>query len=149
MRPYRAGDAAQIMADGLRSSDYEEVAGLGHDPYFALLASAKVNPQHTLTVTADDHPVAIFGVSPTAIEGVGSPWFLASYGIGKVRRRFARETLQWVEWMNLLYPTLLNYVDASNRVSRLWLRKAGFTIYSPEPIGVKGKLYSPFSRTRK
>lgn len=152
MRPYSPGDAALIALDGLRSSDVEEVAGLGRDPAVALLESVQASPTDTFTVTADGHPVAVFGVSPIyspGCEGWGAPWFLASDGIYKVRRQFANETRYWVEWMNSLYAILFNYVDATNRVSRLWLRKAGFEILPPKPIGVDGKLYAPFHRIRR
>jgi hypothetical protein len=90
----------------------------------------------------------MFGVSPTGDVRVGSPWFLATDRIMDVARQFDAQTIHWVTWMQRVYPLLENYVAHSNRVSRFWLRRAGFTIHPPQPIGIKGELYSPFTRHR-
>jgi len=137
-----------ILTDGLRDSDVDELLNVGLDPSDALAES--IYPTTTFTVTADDHPVAMFGVGPSAEHPfVGIPWFLATDGIVAVANQFAAQTIHWVTWMNRVYPVLKNYVAHDNRVSRLWLRRAGFTLHPPVPLGRNGELYSPFSRHRK
>jgi hypothetical protein len=139
------------VAQGLRKADIEEIEGLGRAPYAALAHSIAVTAPHTMTVVSDDLPVAVFGVVRTEHEGrfYGSPWFLGTDGIYTVAREFARQTIHWVNWMNAQYPTLMNVMSDSNRLSKRWLRNAGFTVHPPRPLGVDGKLYCPFTRERK
>lgn len=104
---------------------------------------------HTMVVIAGDEPVAVFGVTAHPLDPtLGSPWFLATDGIYRVSLEFAKQTLMWVDWMNAQYSQLFNIMSDSNRVSKRWLRNAGFTIHPPKPLGVDGKLYCPFTRTR-
>lgn len=147
MRPFQPGDLAQIVAQGLRKSDNDEIEGLGQRPFVALSNSIQSTAPHCMTVVAGDLPVAVFGAAEVR-PGVGTPWFLATDGIYLVSREFAKQTQSWVNWMNAQFPFLMNLMSDDNRVSKRWLRNAGFTIHPPKPIGVDGKLYCPFTRRR-
>lgn len=146
------GDEEIILAVGLRPEDVLELRGLGCGPEAAVVDSVRADPTTTMVVTADNEPCAVFGVAPILGAGVapgtGAPWFLATPRIYDVARQFADQTIYWVEWMNRAYPRLMNYMRYDNRVSRAWLRRAGFTIHPPQPIGLDGAKYSLFTRER-
>ena len=139
-------DTQHLLEVGLRACDVEELAGLGVGPAEGLASS--IHPTQTFAVTADGEPVALFGVGPTTDPEVGAPWFLATDGIYRVANQFAEQTVYWVTWMNRVYPRLRNYMADDNRVSMAWLRRAGFRIHRPQPIGAGGKLYRLFTRNR-
>ncbi len=121
----------------LREPDREEIeAATGQDP--ALVLEMSLNS--SIMVWAgriDGELLCIFGVGVlTVLSGIGVPWLLGSKSIDKYSKTFMRQTVPYMNKMKRLCPILINYVDARNRKSIVWLKRLGFTILEPEPWGV-------------
>ena len=78
---------------------------------------------------------------------VGAVWMLCSPKILKYRRRFAKESRQWIEAMHQRYDLLWNVVDERNAVHIRWLTWCGFTfINRHETLGVAQVPFLEFVR---
>lgn len=117
----------------LRGPDREELTAQSPEVSCedTVVASFAVSAPLCFTLLWDGNPVAIFGVSATEEEGVGSVWMLGTDGILSAAGYLARFTTQWVEWMNTIYPFLSNQCSASNTVSIAWLKHSGFEFGDP------------------
>ena len=117
----------------------------GRDPLHALLDGIE-NSDLAWTAEDEDGPWGIFGIAPWYLD-VGCPWFLGSDGVRKHRRFFLEQTRVYVAEMHRLYPMLVNVVDARNRDSLVYLRRAGFTIDKLIPhYGVEQRPFYRFSK---
>ena len=111
-----------------------------------VIASYQLSVPLCFTVVWDGEPVAMFGVAPTAVPEVGAVWMLGTPGLLAASAYVSRFTLPWVEWMNNLYPTILNECHSENTVSLRWLKHAGFTFGDPKEIA-DDVFFTPFWRT--
>lgn len=144
--PATPAHAARVAAD-MRQADIDEVrAAAGLDPCAALLCSMESSDYALCMIDDRDEPFAIFGVGP-GLPGTGSPWLLGTPGVERNARWFLRVTPPLLLQMHERYPVLLNYVDARNRASILWLtRWMGFQLDALLPFGVEGRDFFQFSK---
>lgn len=123
--PSRPSDVYQILKDGLRASDLEELGGLGRDPKECLLSGLRGCGALVFTVFVDRHPVAMFGAAPIE-PGVASVWLLGTEGLNRARRELLMDAPVWLDMLNMIYPTLTNFVSEDNVGTIFWLERMGF-----------------------
>ncbi|WP_428659501.1 hypothetical protein [Reyranella sp.] len=142
IRPATVADARMLV---LRAADREEVEALtGRDPREALVASVERSAS-AWAGRADGELVCLFGVVPMSLVGVvGVPWLLGSDAVARYGRPFLRRNRVYLREMLRVFPVLRNVVDARNAVSIRWLRWLGFTLGTPQPMGVRGLPFIPF-----
>lgn len=146
LRPLAAGDI-QFVAEHMRGADRAELAAVHGEQAspLHLLAQAVLNSPDVWTgVTADGEPICICGVAPRCLlTGSASPWLLGTEKLFTEPGALVREGHRYIGRMRLIYPELVNYVDARNTKSIRWLRRLGFTVHPAEPYGRAGL---PFHR---
>lgn len=142
IRPATMDDARRLV---LRRADREEIDALtGRDPQ-AMLAESVARSASAWAGRADGALVCLFGVVPVSLTGVtGIPWLLGSDAVAAYGRPFLRRNRAYVRAMLRDFPVLANVVDARNAVSIRWLRWLGFTLGTPQPMGIKGLPFIPF-----
>lgn len=135
-----------IAAD-VRPQDRAEIGALGlyRDVVSALRASVVSSP-HCAVFLSNGVPLCVFGVSPVSIlTGVGSPWLIGSVALEQHVRELVPLAAPYIRLMLRIYPHLENHVHAENRRAVRWLRAAGFTIHPPQPYGLRGQMFHPFT----
>lgn len=141
----------------MREADVREVEdGTGHSIEDALRWSYASSGAECWAMTAENIPVAIFGVAPhhTPLTGVpdgivGNPWLLGTDDMRLITRDFVIQTPDWVDLMQCYYPYLVNWVDDRNEVSKNWLKWCGFRLVCKEPFGPKQLPFWRFERIRE
>lgn len=144
-------DAVAYIAENLREADREELrASLGPEwgVEEALRTSWLSSRQAWLIVDETQLPVAITGVAPHFIEGLGVAWMMGTEGITKAGRDFSRKTRWMVEQLHKAgFKVLFNYVDARNELAMRWLEWAGFKITGADPRhGPEQRLFLEFTK---
>lgn len=131
-------DAARLV-EQMRPADYAEVvASSGQDVLGAVQSSLARTPD-PFAVESAGELLIIGGVVPISLlSGQGSPWLLGTVALDRFPGRLTRGAKTYLSRMQTEYPHLLNYVDARNVRSVLWLRRLGFTVHPAEPYGVAG-----------
>lgn len=144
------GEAVSYLADNLRPADLDEVhAMLGTDPETAMLSSIQASSDAWLVTDRTNLPIALFGVAPSMVPSVGTPWMLGTPGIAAEATSFARQTRRYVEEVQARYRVLTNFVDARNTEAIDWLLFAGFDLIDADTsYGPEERLFLQFSRTR-
>lgn len=144
----RLATVADAHALVLRAADRAEVEALtGRDPREALVESVERSALAWAGL-ADGELVCLFGVVPMTLTGVtGVPWLLGSDAVTRYGRPFLRRNRFYVAEMLRVFPVLRNVVDARNTVSIRWLAWLGFTLGAPQPMGVRGLPFIPFTRS--
>lgn len=142
IRPATVEDALALV---LRQADREEVEALtGRDAREALVESV-VRSAAAWAGLANGELVCLFGVVPMSLVGVtGIPWLLGSDAVTRYGRPFLRRNRAYLREMLREFPVLRNVVDARNTVSIRWLEWLGFTLGTPQPMGVCGLPFIPF-----
>ncbi len=143
IRPATVEDALALV---LRQADREEVEALtGRDAREALVESV-VRSAAAWAGLANGELVCLFGVVPVSLVGVtGIPWLLGSDAVTCYGRPFLRRNRAYLREMLREFPVLRNVVDARNTVSIRWLEWLGFTLGTPQPMGVCGLPFIPFA----
>ena len=143
IRPAMVEDALALV---LRQADREEVKALtGRDPREALVESVERSAAAWAGL-ANGELVCLFGVVPVSLVGVtGIPWLLGSDAVTRYGRPFLRRNRTYLREMLREFPVLRNVVDARNTVSIRWLEWLGFTFGAPQPMGVRGLPFIPFT----
>ena len=101
-------------------------------------------------VCHDDNPVAIYGLTfRDMLSGIGSPWMLTANGIENAKRELITDVMDVLGIMLTICPTLVNHVHVENRMSVKWLRRLGFVLEAPEPIGLGGEMFHKFSMVKE
>lgn len=144
------GEALAYLSTNLRPADEDEVyAQLNADPYEAMKASLLASSDAWLVTDREGLPIALMGVAPSALPGVGNPWLVGTPGIEEEAISFARQTPRYVEEMHKDYELLTNFVDARNEASIDWLLFAGFSLFDADPRhGPEKRLFFQFTRSR-
>lgn len=142
IRPASFRDALTLV---LRRADREEVEALsGRNPREALVESVEQSSS-AWTGLADGKLVCCFGVTPLTLIGVtGTPWLVGSDEIYNYRIHFLRRNHAYIAEMLWQFPILRNVVDARNTLSVRWLRRLGFRLGEPTPMGLHGEPFIPF-----
>ena len=143
IRPATVEDALALV---LRQADREEVEALtGRDAREALVESV-VRSAAAWAGLANGELLCLFGVVPVSLVGVtGIPWLLGSDAVTRYGRPFLRRNRVYLREMLREFPVLRNVVDARNTVSIRWLEWLGFTLGTPQPMGVRGLPFIPFT----
>lgn len=124
----------------LRQQDRKEIAlSSGDDSVAVLLRSWRASDECWVAVESG-HPICIYGVAP--VDGLGSPWMVATPEVYRHAKRLVRDGRKWVERIQADYPELFNFVYVENRASIAWLHALGFTI--GELIEEYGACRAPF-----
>lgn len=147
-RPPRPGDAEHVLRH-LRAADLAECQAAGHDPADSLAHGLR----HSLlawTGTVDDEPALAMGCVPmgSLLSGVGVPWLLGTDLVPRHGRAFMRPAPRYIAEMLGMFPHLLNFVHAENRVAVGWLRHMGFRIHEAAPYGPHGAAFHLFEAYR-
>jgi hypothetical protein len=127
-------DHVDWISKNMRKADVEEVAAAGGKGPVRALSGSLERSAVAWTGMIDDRPVCMFGVSPIDIlGGIGSPWLLGTDEIERCAVSFLRLNKRYVAQMLDLFPHLVNFVDARNKLSIKWLKWLGFR-FDPEPV---------------
>jgi len=138
------------MAPKLRKADLNEIqAGLGIHPLKALgVGFTESRPCLTAADSADDEPIAMFGVVPVGSEGTprtGSIWLLGTDGIYPHKTQFLRESKARLAEVCAGYDVVGNFIDARNGLHIIWLKWLGFTLLRKIPhFGAEGREFIEF-----
>lgn len=146
-RPATPSDIVELMPR-LRQSDIDECEALfGRDTALEATMHGLRNDGVAFMMVRDGESIAVFGVCPGDEPGVGVPWMIGTNALDKCRRELMADARSCVAVWHRFYPTLANVVDARNAKSIRWLKRLGFTLHSPEPMGVEGLPFHRFDRT--
>ncbi|HGW4611439.1 TPA: hypothetical protein ACNIE9_002769 [Enterobacter chengduensis] len=143
-------DHIEAMLPHVRQADVEEfLATNGWSPRRVLETGLRTST-FCCAGLVNGEVVTIFGVAPASmIGGSGIPWLVGTDALEKYQRTFLRRCGKVVNAMLTVYPYLENYVDARNRVARVWLHWLGFTIEEPKPYGIQRLPFHRFHMERK
>lgn len=138
-------ELVKAIADDMRQADIDEVwASSRHTPIEAMISSWKMSDSSVI-VTVNDEPCVMIGlVIRDILSGSGVPWLLGTDNALKYKRHFITQVPAIIDEMLAICPKLYNYVHADNKVSIRWLKRIGFTIEAPLPIGYDGALFHKF-----
>jgi hypothetical protein len=137
IKPATMADAVYI-GEHLRLADDIELRACQQDAPCVAVVRSYSAAEWCNIVHVDGVPAVIYGVTRTNIDGVGSPWMLATDDIAKIGRRFLKGSRAEVQRMRESFPWLYNKVHCENRLSMKWLRWLGFEIFD-DPVGSGGK----------
>lgn len=132
-------DDAVAVAYNLRWQDIAELQAMrGEDVNVRdALVSAVRRSSHCWAACKDGAVLAVFGVAPISLlEGLGSPWLLATPQAERCAGALVKQGREYISIMQRIYPRMVNFVDARNRKSIRWLKRLGFVIHDPAPVGV-------------
>ncbi len=97
------------------------------------------------TLTFDGEVGGIFGVASVSLmSGRGAPWLIGTPLIDRHRGAFIKLCKVHIPRMLAAFPLLINVIDVRNVKSIAWLKRAGFEILAPIPLGPEGMPFHPF-----
>jgi hypothetical protein len=134
----------RAVAASMRPADIAEVWALAHHSPLQAVELSLAAPGEQLAFIADGMPLAVFGCSRTALDGVGTPWLLGAVGVERYARQFIELGRAHVARWATEYDELINVVDARNTVSVRWLLRLGFAFHDPVLLGPDACLFLPF-----
>lgn len=141
-RPLQDGDVEALLK-GMRACDREEVRAMVGDGYEDWLRETIPQSELLWAGMYGGEFGSILGASEIE-PGIGSPWLLATDVADKNPAAVLECGMTYVPKMLERFPRLFNYVDARNKKSIRWLKRIGFTILPPEPVGSAGALFHGF-----
>lgn len=149
LRPSIESDI-QHIAERLRAADRDEIiarhgAVTDFEGILRLSVALTVDPE-TMIAPGTGEPVAILGVAPPSLLGnFGVPWLVGTERLFTFPRALLQGGRVFVREKLEQYGNLQNVVDHRNTLSINWLKRIGFTIDPPQPLGPYGV---PFHRFR-
>lgn len=139
----------EYLSKHMRQCDVDEIwASHHHSPKEALEISLK---ESNIALTVEDNGVvvAMFGTCPQSLLGAkATVWMLATDGLDKIKRRFAKNSRRFIEFLLSHYPYLFNYVHTNNVKSIEWLRFCGAKFSPPIRYGVEQEVFQYFWFTK-
>lgn len=138
----------RAVAASMRPADIAEVWAIAHHSPLQAVDLSLAAPGEQLAFLVDDMPLAVFGCSRTALDGIGTPWLLGAVGVERFARQFIELGCAYVARWATEYDELINVVDARNTVSVRWLLRLGFAFHDPVLIGPDACLFLPFHLRR-
>lgn len=146
---YRRVTAEDILqlSENARVLDVQEVEAVTHMTMHETLEYSVRTSSLCASAYVDGKLNAILGVCPQStsiINTVGVPWMIGTDLVTENRRVFCAEYSTIINQMLGEYSLLENYVDSRNKPAVTFLRKAGFTLESPKPFGIKGVNFHRF-----
>lgn len=132
------------LALTMREADQREIVSAGFTPKSALWRSYRESI-YRKTALVDNRVAACWGVTGNLFGGKGVPWLLTSSHCELVSPLvFARIYKKETKTMLRMFPTLVNYVDASYTEAVRLLEICGFQLDDPEQFGRNGALFHRF-----
>ena len=133
------------MKEKLRKEDILEIERkTGREPYHVLVESYRKS-DIAFVGLIDNEIACAWGVAKESILSDESTiWLLSTEMMKKAPVAVAKKTKKELEKLLQIYPKIGNYVDSEYRLCIRWLRWLGFTVDNPEPVGVRGALFSKF-----
>jgi hypothetical protein len=124
----------------LRDSDINEIrSAYGEDPDAILEESWMCDGADRWALKVGDEVVGLFGVNPAGeLAGYGIPWILGTDNLSKASNFLILKSRVYLEFMLKRYKVLVNYVDARNLKSLLWLKWSGFRVHDASAFGAEG-----------
>ena len=146
IRPVLPGDAEAVVAN-LRPHDRDECdALLGPGKVLHAVHEGLSKSLLAWTGTVGEEVALVGGLVPlNLLAGQGAPWMVGTPLIDRHPGAFIRLNAPYIARMLAVLPHLINVVDARNVKSIRWLRRAGFTVHPPIPLGVAGLPFHPFT----
>lgn len=143
LSPASLAHAAPLVAE-MRALDLQEaIATAGPDVLRTTEQSIAVSYQ-PYAAHVPDGLLCVFGIAPLSLMGdVAAPWALGTDRMTRNAAGVLRIAERYFAWARLIFPKLVNHVDARNAPSIRWLKRVGFTIDPAEPFGLAGL---PFRR---
>ena len=134
------------ISANLRQADKDELW------HFALLRPVEALTRSFMasrmawTGMVDDVPACMFGVAPAGfLSSLGRPWLLGTPEIENHQMAFLRRNKAKVREMMKCYPTLENYVEATNEKAIAWLKWLRFEFDEvPQNMGPFNKKFIRF-----
>lgn len=138
------------LAEQMRSADRAEVeAAFGPDLLAALRLSI-ASSTHVWVGEARGQLACIMGVGPASmVTTTGRPWLLATPLLDAHAVSLGRLTALYLGRMLDAYPHLENWVDSRHSNAVRWLRRIGFTLHAPQPMGPLGVPFHRFEMERR
>ena len=134
VRESEKGDGYEL-GPNLRQADKDEIfASTGVDDPAKNLEAGLWNSDTCWTVTLEDEPIAIFGVTGDE-DKTANVWMLGSDKIEDVRWQFLRESKTWLKKISKDYDMLWAFADARNTKHTDWYKWLGFEIAGTKPFG--------------
>lgn len=142
-----AADAV-ALAPNLREADKIECEKLyGVEPIDALLFSVLTARESHAYLNDKGEVMALSGVNPSGVDGIGTPWMVSSPElVERYRRPFLREARDIIDGYQCFYPLLTNLVDPNNHIHVRWLRWMGFEFTRVLHIGPLALPFVSFER---
>ena len=136
---------AYHVASHLRQEDAREVwASHQLTAHQAVILSWNESSICRAVETDSGRPVALTGVVGDRIWLLGTPELTSTW---RRRSQLCREGREWVEHcLKETKVTLRNDVYAKNTTSVAWLKRLGFTVEPPRPMGHSCELFHHFWR---
>lgn len=117
-----------LLRHSLRAEDVDEVKARDMTPEQGLCASFAESTVAYTVFNKDSYPIAMFGLTPTALKDVGCPWMLCGKEFNKVGKSCLRRCMSYIKEMYASHAVLTNLVDVRNYKAIRWLRWCGFEI---------------------
>lgn len=134
-------------APRMREADVLEVrASAGCTPVEALVRSMMAS-ENAWCVTVEGRPEILFGVVRLSLfPSAGCPWLLGTDVITRRPHLFFALGNEVIALLGAKYSMLRNAVDDRNEAAKRWLRRMGFTLHEPRPMGWEGRPFRLFER---
>jgi len=139
------------LAPRLRPQDIVEITVVSPDLELQEILEICVETSTDTYAVVDDEDgcVALFGVRDVDEES-GIPWFLScDLFFSKHKRRFIKETPEYLEKLFGNKQYLYNYVSKENKVSQRWLKSLGFNVLTNNPIKFRDVVFYPFEKRKE
>ncbi len=129
----------------LRAEDVLEISRRsGRDPYAVLVYSYR-HSDEVYVGLVNSEIACVWGVAQESLLAENaSIWLLSTPVMERAPVAIARRTRSELHKLLRRYRSLGNYVDSQYVRCVRWLRWLGFTLEAPEPVGVRGELFSRF-----
>ena len=139
------GHDIKAMRGKLRREDVIEIERrTGRDPYTVLVDSYR-RSEVSFVALYNGEVACAWGVARESILAEESLiWLLSTPVMTKAPVLAARRTKHELKKLLDVYPKLMNYVDSEYKLCVRWLRWLGFTVESPQPVGIRGGMFSRF-----
>ena len=132
-------DSKRIAAE-LRAADVAEVSALGSRPYGAV-ESSRLASDIAWVAFVDGKPAMMFGVCQPLTAEEAEVWALGTDVCTGVPREMLWYGRKIVRGLLKRYPVMVNVCDARYAAAHRWLKRIGFTVGTPEPVGPDGELF--------
>lgn len=130
----------------LREGDRIEIEVTGRDATRALYESFEASKPNVFAILIDEAVGGVFGVGAGRSTNCGIPWLLGNDKLRSIPRDLLVQGRAWVDFLNLLYPHLENFVHSENQTSIRWLIALGFDVHSELYTLPNGHSFRRFTR---